>query len=200
MLFGSKESTLTDLTFERATNLAALQLFKCGQDEVDKIIKEDLPSLLPTNDLWLVKDKDEVVALFCLQRDPYCLFLSDRVKEKMKEGQKPKPIAAKQEGVEFWDKFFYESKELTLLAVKKERRNQHLGAFIIESILEMLVNSGEKKELLSVRALNIKDYSAIPFYLKCNFTPAMDQVPGQNLIMYRVIPKPENDANQIGTA
>ena len=197
MLSGSKENTLTALTFERATNLAALQLFKCGQEEVDKIIKEDLPSLMPTNDLWLVKDKEEVVALFCLQRDPYCLFLPDKVKEKMKEGQKPKPIAAKQEGEDFWDKFFYESKELTLLAVKEERRKQHIGAFIIESILEMLVDSGEKKELLSVRALNINGYSAVDFYLKCHFTPAMDQVPGQNLIMYRVIPKPDKGTSQI---
>jgi hypothetical protein len=45
MLSGSKGITLKDLAFERATNLAALQLFKCGQDEVDKIIKEDLSSL-----------------------------------------------------------------------------------------------------------------------------------------------------------
>ena len=115
MLSGSKESTLKHLTFERATNLAALQLFKCGQEEVDKIIKED-------------------------------------------------------------------------------RREQHLGAFIIESIVEMLVNSDEKKELLSVRALNIDGYSAIPFYLKCHFIPARDQVPGQNLIMYRVIPRAEGGA------
>ena len=197
MLSGSKVITLKDLSFERATNLAALQLFKCGQDEVDKIIKEDLPSLLPTNDLWLVKDGEEVVALFCLQKDPYCLFLSDDVKEKMKDGEKPKPIAARQEGEAFWDKFFYESKELTLLAVKEDRRKQHLGAFIIEIILEMLVDKGEKKELLSVRALNINGYSAVDFYLKCHFTPAMEQMPGQNLIMYRVIPKPETDSNQI---
>ena len=196
MLCGSKGITLKDLTFERATNLAALQLFKCGQDEVDKIIKEDLSSLLPTNDLWLVKDGEEVVALFCLQKDPYCLFLSDDVKEKMKDGEKPKPIAARKEGEAFWDKFFYESKELTLLAVKEDRRKQHLGAFIIESIVEMLVNSDEKKELLSVRALNIDGYSAIPFYLKCHFIPARDQVPGQNLIMYRVIPRAEGDARE----
>ena len=74
MLFGSKGITLKDLTFERATNLAALQLFKCGQDEVDKIIKEDLSSLLPTNDLWLVKDGEEVVALFCLLYIPFLVI------------------------------------------------------------------------------------------------------------------------------
>ena len=174
--------------------MAALLFFKCGQDEVDKIIQNDLPSLLPTNDLWLVKDGEEVVALFCLQRDPYCLFLSDDVKEKMKEGEKPKPYEARQEGEAFWDKFFYESKELTLLAVKDNCRKQHIGAFIIESIVEMLANSEEKKELLSVRALNIDGYSAIPFYLKCHFIPASYQVPGQNLIMYRVIPRREKDA------
>ncbi len=114
----------------------------------------------------------------------------------MKDGEKPKPIAARQEGEAFWDKFFYESKELTLLAVKEDRRKQHLGAFIIESIVEMLVNSDEKKELLSVRAMNIDGYSVIPFYLKCHFIPARDQVPGQNLIIYRVIPRAEGDARE----
>lgn len=193
MLSGSEENILRELTFERASNLTALHLFKCGQDEVDKIIKEDLPSLLATNELWFVKDGEEVVALFCLQKDPFSLFLSDEVKEKMREGEKPKPVTARKKGEAYWDKFLYESRELTLLAVKEELRGRHIGAFIIESILEMLVNTGEEKELLCVRALNIEDYSAIPFYLKCHFTPASDQVPGQNLIMYRVIPRPEED-------
>lgn len=192
---GSKQSTLKELSFERATSLAALRLFQCGQEDVDKIIKDDLPFLLATNDLWLVKDEEEVVALFCLQRDPYCLYLSDVVKERMREGMKPKPITAQNEGNAFWDRFFYESKELTLLAVKEDRRNNHIGAFVIESIIEMLIGEGEEKELLSVRALNTNKYSAIPFYLKCHFTPARDQVPGQNLIMYRVIPRREEGVN-----
>jgi len=83
-----------DLTFERATDLAALRCFKCGQEDVDHIIQEELAN------------------------DPM-----------------------------------------------------------------------EKREFLFVRALNTDMYTAVPFYKKCHFYAAVNPVPGQNLMMYRIIPK-----------
>ena len=186
----SGNDSLKDLTFERATDLAALRCFKCGQEEVDHIIQDELPFTLTTNDLYLVKDGDEVVAMFCLQKDTHCLFLSDSAKEKMQKGSKPKPASACIEGEEFWERFNYDSKELTLLAVKENRRGQHLGAFIVESVIEKLANDpDEKREFLFVRALNTDKYTAVPFYQKCHFYAAVNPVPGQNLMMYRIIPK-----------
>lgn len=38
---GNSEGSLKDLVFERATNLAALNSFKCGVDIVDAIIHTD---------------------------------------------------------------------------------------------------------------------------------------------------------------
>ena len=52
-----------DLLFERATNLAALDSFECGVPVVDEIIREALPMALSTNDLFLVRNEEEVVAL-----------------------------------------------------------------------------------------------------------------------------------------
>jgi ribosomal protein S18 acetylase RimI-like enzyme len=193
MQSGSKEGTSKELTFERATNLAALHLFICGQEVVDKIIHEELPDLLGQHDLYYVKANGEVVALFCIQKDPHNLFFSDEVKEKMKAGTKPKPKSVSGDDDEFWDKFFCESIELSLLAVKEEHRGYHIGSFIIETVLDILSHDPEKKQdFLIVRALNLDNYSAIPFYSKCDFYPATKQVPGENLMMYHIIPKSGN--------
>ena len=98
----SGNNPLKDLTIERATNLAALRCFKCGQEDVDHIIQDELPFTLTTND--------------------------------------PK----------------------------------------------------ENREFLFVRALNTDKYTAVPFYEKCHFYAAVKPVPGQNLMMYRIIPKSGN--------
>ncbi len=186
----SGNSSLKDLTFERATDLSALHSFKCGQEEVDHIIQDELPYTLTTNDLYMVKYGDEVVALFCLQKDTHCLFLSDSAKKNMHMGSKPKPDSARREGEAFWERFYYDSRELTLLAVKEGLRGQHLGSFIVESVVEKLANDpDEKHDFLIVRALNTKHYTAVPFYKKCHFYAAANEIPGQNLMMYRIIPK-----------
>ena len=66
MLFGNEAGTLKDLVFEKATDIAALSCFKCGVAIVDAIIRTELKDCLPTNDLFLVKDGEEIVALFCI--------------------------------------------------------------------------------------------------------------------------------------
>ncbi len=189
MQSGSKNQK-PKLTFERATNIGALHSFSCGQEDVDHIIREVLPDTLFDNELYLVKDGEEVVALFCLQIENHCLFLSDDTKGKMQAGTKPKPNSALVEGEKFWERFNYDSRELTLLAVKEDRRFQHIGSFIIESILERLANDpNENREFIHVRALNTEEYSAIPFYRKCGFFPAVKEEKGVNLMMYRIIPQ-----------
>lgn len=192
MQSGSKEGTLTTLTFERATNSAALCSFYCGQDVVDKIIHEKLDENLNVNDLFLVRDDKEIVALFCIGKGKYSLFLPDETKEKMKRGLKPFPEKACSEGEEYWERFNYGAVELSLLAVKKERRNRHIGSFIVEHVIDYLKSfeGPEYKgcEFLMVRAFNSESYSAIPFYLKCGFFPAKAELPGRNLDMYRILP------------
>lgn len=194
MQSGSKEGTQKTLTFERATNSAALCSFYCGQDEVDEIIHNAIDDNLYANDLYLVKEEQDIVAMFCLGKEKYCLFLPDDTKDKMKMGLKPVPKAASTDGEDYWDRFYYDAVELSLLAVKKEKRDQHIGSFIIEHVIDYIKNQRENSaykdcEFLMVRALNMSDYTAVPFYSKCGFFPAKKEVPYQNLDMYRIIPK-----------
>lgn len=192
MQSGSNDQEL-NLTFERATNTGALCSFKCGQDLVDGIIKE-LDTYLPTNDLFLVKQGDEVVALFCISKNDYCLFLSDTTKEKMQDGVKPKPDSARDCGEEYWEQMLFNAVEISLLAVRADKRGRHIGSYIIEYVLHSLAgNPVEKREFLMVKALNIEEYTAVPFYAKCGFFPAQIEALGKSLAMYRIIPKHNGD-------
>lgn len=186
MLSGSNNQDFKSLTFERATNCGALCSFTCGQDLVDGIIKE-LDTYLSTNDLFLVKEGNNVVALFCLGKYGHALFLPDKTKDKMRSGIKPKPSCLLDE-----DCSYFQSAEISLLAVREDCQGRHIGSFIIEQIMERLVNDDvAQRDFLIVRALCLTDYSAIPFYEKCGFTPAQEKQDGDNsLTMYRIIRKP----------
>ncbi len=180
---GSKSEQLTQLSFERATSIAALHSFSCGQATVDRIIQE-LEDHLPTNDLYLVKEGEDVVALFCLQKDNHALFLSDATRDKMRCGIKPMPSVPLNEYLNT-----FASKELSLLAVRKDYQRRRLGSFIIEMVMEKLVREKEENcEFLIVKALCEEDYSAVPFYEKCGFFPSQVFRKGDmSLTMYRVI-------------
>lgn len=192
MQSGSNGGTQITLTFERATNSAALCSFYCGEEAVDDIIHNELDNNLNTNDLFLVRDGEEVVAMFCIGKEKYSLFFPDETKDKMKNGFKPSPHTATSEGDDYWERFNYDAVELSLLAVKKDRRNRHIGSFIIEHVIEYLKSfEGQEYngcEFLMVRALNLKSYTAIPFYMQCGFVPAKKELPGVNLDMYRILP------------
>ena len=180
---GSKDQELKNLTFERATGIGALHSFKCGQDIVDGIIQE-LDSYLSTNDLFLVKEDGIVVALFCLEKFGHSLFLPDKTLEKMRNGIKPKPSGCFDDEINY-----YQAAEISLLAVKEDCQKRHIGSFIIEQVLDKLIQDNvAHREFLIVRALCVDNYSAVPFYLKCGFTPAQEIKEGDNsLTMYRVI-------------
>ena len=49
------------------------------------------------------------------------------------------------------------------------------------------IHSEYTGDFVIVRALNTKEYSAIPFYKKCGFTPATVEVENTNLFMYRIV-------------
>lgn len=196
VLSGSKENSVINLMFERATNTAALRYFVCGQEIVDHIIGE-LESYLLDNDLFLVRDGEEVVALYCIQKNPHNLFISEDAKEKMKTGIKPVPDGAFSRGVCFWGLNHYSAIELSLLAVKKDRRGKHIGSFIIEHVIDTLsCDCEDNREFLIVKALDVGDYTAVPFYEKCGFFPAKEKERQEmELTMYRIIPKPKTTEN-----
>ena len=191
MSSGSKENKPKELVIERATNVGALCSFRCGQDLVDGIISE-LDTHLVTNDLFLVKERDELVAIFCLGKEGHNMFLSDGAKENMQKGVKPVPQRASAKEVQAFleTSFYFDSIELSLLAVKESKRGIHIGSFIIEKIIEAIANKPDNtREFLFVKALHLQDYSAVPFYLKCGFSPAQDEKIGRSLGMFRIIPR-----------
>lgn len=188
---GSKGNKLKELIIERATNVGALCSFKCGQDLVDDIISE-LDKHLTTNDLYLVKEDKELVAIFCLGKYDHNMFLSDEAKANMQNGIKPVP--QRSSAVEMREylnsTFSFNSKELSLLAVKEGKRGRHIGSSIIETIIDVFANDPSiKSDFLFVKALHLPEYSAVPFYRKCGFCPTQDEMLGESLGMYRVIPK-----------
>ena len=88
----------------------------------------------------------------------------------------------------YWFKVVYEATEITYFAIQKDRQHEYLGSSIIDSIMQKVSqNSDFKGDYVIVRALNENNYSDIPFYKKCGFTPATKEVANQNLFMYRVV-------------
>lgn len=187
MSSGSKDHELKELTIERATDTCALHSFKCGQNLVDEVISE-LDDYLSNNNLFLVKDGEEVVALYCMRKDDHSLFLPSKTKERMINGLKPMPV-----GVIDEDQDYYRSAELSLLAVREDCQRRHIGSIIIEKVMDELVNERvPNREFLIVRALDVKDYSAIPFYRSCGFVSVRVQEKDacdNSVMMYRVIGK-----------
>lgn len=139
--------------------------------------------------LYVVKRGGVTVAMFCLENS--YLALSEQAKENMREGKKPMPEKAPEESDDYyWIKPLYQATEITYLAVADNEQHKHIGATIIESVVDKVAHSKEfQGEFVTVRALNQHDYTAIPFYEKCGFTPAVERIEGQNLFMYRLVPQ-----------
>lgn len=188
-LSGINKANSHKLIIERAHNISVLSSFYCGNTTVDTFIHNELQDYLDMGNckLFVVKDNDEVIGMFCLETSN--LTLSESAKKKMLDGKKPSPKEAPKSHDDcYWLKVVYEATEITYFAIRKDRQNEYIGSSIIESIMQKVSqNKDFKGEYVIVRALNENNYSAIPFYKICGFTPATNEVPNQNLFMYRVV-------------
>jgi len=188
MQSGNNGKNPIKLSFERATDTSALSNFTCGIDVIDDFIHSELQDYIYMGScqLYLIRDQDEVVAMYCLDR--HNLLLSDTVKEKMHEGAKPAPQNAPDADSPYWFKSFFEAVEITYLAVAKSRQHKHIGSFIIERIMaEVAKDENVKCDFVTVRALKHDNYTAVPFYRNCGFFPAEEEQNGRNLFMYRIV-------------
>ena len=188
MLSGSDAQTYRELQIERAYNADALSNFICGLPEIDEFIHHQLCDYICMGgcELYLVRDGEDIVAMFCL--DNGTLPLSNVAKEKMHSGDKPVPQHNPDPNDTYWWKSSYEAVEITYLAVASERRNQDIGSTIIEAIMNKVANSDKEIDYVIVRALQCEDgYTAVPFYEKCGFYLAEKRVSDKNLFMYRVV-------------
>lgn len=187
MQSGNK-TNLYELKFERADDVDALSNFVCGLPDIDDFIHHRLRDYVSMGgcELYVVKEQEEIIAMFCL--DNSTLPLSETAKEKMQEGTKPTPPHNPEPNDSYWWKPCYEAVEITYLAVAEARRNQHIGSFIIEAIMNKVAISDYQGDFVIVRALQCQDgYTAVPFYEKCGFFLAEKRVSDKNLFMYRVV-------------
>ena len=187
MPFGSS-ADLRNLIFEKIDNASIFSSFNCGVQEIDSFIHSGLNDYLTMGECegYCVRLNDEIVALFCLGR--HSLFLDDAVKEKMDKGVKPAPIHENDSYWEWMNNF--PSVEITYLAVDKRFQGKNIGSFIVEELVRYVTSRKDTKcDFLTVRAYNRKEYTAIPFYYHCGFTEAAVEREGENLFMYRVLPR-----------
>ena len=185
---GNKQNNPQKLKFKRTHDASVLLNFSCGIPSMDTFIHTELQDYLNMGscEMYVVYFNSIIIGMFCL--DNATISFSNNAKNKMIDGTKPKPdTAPKDEESYYWWKPFYEAKEITYLAVSIYYQHQHIGSYIIESIIDKISKDMSfNGDYIVVRALNEKKYSAIPFYKKCKFIPAMDEKETQNLFMYRL--------------
>lgn len=187
MLSGNNEEEYLDLVFERIDDASVLSNFCCGVDEMDEFIHNKLQEYLTKTgcDTYTIKQGDEIVAMLSLGDDT--LSLDDDDKDDMRSGFVPKPNIAL-ENKDFLEEKEFQAIEITYLAVKKERRGQGIGGFIISQIENKILRDSPECEFITVEAYKTNNYSAVGFYSKCDFTPAEQPLSYKDTLrMYKVL-------------
>ena len=186
MLSGNNEEYI-DLVFERIDDASVLSNFYCGIPDMDVFIHEKLQGYLNRTgcEAYVIRQKDEIVAMLSLGDDT--LNLDDDDKDDMRSGYIPKPTIALEDQSFLAEKEF-PAVEITYLAVEKGRRGQGIGEYIISQVEAKVLRDNPECEFITVEAYKTKDYSAVGFYDRCDFTPA--ELPlgyKDTLRMYKVL-------------
>ena len=187
MLSGNKEEEYINLVFERIDDASVLSNFYCGIDEMDEFIHNKLQDYLKKAgcDTYTIKQGDEIVAMLSLGEDT--LSLDDDDKDDMRSGFVPKPNIAL-DNKDFFAEKDFPAIEIAYLAVKKQKRKQGIGEYIISQVEKKAQRDNPECEFLTVEAYKTKKYSAVGFYNKCDFTPAeQPQSYKDTLRMYKVL-------------
>jgi len=186
MQSGNNEEYI-DLVFERIDDASILSNFYCGIPDMDDFIHEKLQGYLDRTgcEAYVIKQKEEIVAMLSLGKDT--LNLDDDDKDDMRSGFIPKPTVAI-EDLSFLLEKEFPAIEITYLAVEKERRGQGIGEYIISQIEAKVLRDNPECEFITVEAYKTKDYSAVGFYNRCDFTPAEQPLGYKDTLrMYKVL-------------
>ena len=161
-----------DIYCERAEDISALLNFKCGIKQMDDFIRNKHKGLqkhieLGLSHLWLVYEKEKVIAFFVLSKDALTLNSEDKHMIEMRQKTDFFPHFDEEH---FWIQEKYAAIEIDYLVVAEEKQRKGIGSFIIASIEEYARNDKLSSTLfLTVEALNSKEQNAIEFYNKCGF-------------------------------
>ena len=128
---------------------------------------------------------EKLVALLTLREDQ--LILDDDDKDDMRQGFSSKPKIALEDS-SFLEDTVFPAIEIAYLAVEKHYRNKGIGRYIIEEVVRKVKSERPDYQFITVDAYVETEYSAVGFYLKCQFEPA-EPTPGykDTLRMYRVL-------------
>ena len=117
--------------------------------------------------LWLVYEKEKVIAFFALSKDALTLNSEDKHMIEMRQKTDFFPHFDEEH---FWIQEKYAAIEIDYLVVAEEKQRKGIGSFIIASIEEYARNDKLSSTLfLTVEALNSKEQNSIEFYNKCGF-------------------------------
>ena len=117
--------------------------------------------------LWLVYEKEKVIAFFALSKD--ALVLNSEDKHMIEMSQKADFFPHFDEE-HFWIQEKYAAIEIDYLVVAEEKQGKRIGSTIIAKIEEYARNDKLSSTLfLTVEALNSKEQNSIEFYNKCGF-------------------------------
>ena len=161
-----------DIYCERAEDISALLNFKCGIKQMDDFIRNKHKGLqkhieLGLSHLWLVYEKEKVIAFFALSKDALTLNSEDKHMIEMRQKTDFFPHFDEEH---FWIQEKYAAIEIDYLVVAEEKQRKGIGSFIIASIEEYARNDKLSSTLfLTVEALNSKEQNSIEFYNKCGF-------------------------------
>ena len=186
MQSGSNEEYI-DLVFERIDDASVLSNFYCGITDMDDFIHEKLQGYLNRTgcEAYVIKQKNEIVAMLSLGKD--MLNLDDDDKDDMRSGYIPKPTIASEDQSFLAEKEF-PAVEITYLAVEKGRRGQGIGEYIISQVEAKVLRDNPECEFITVEAYKTKNYSAVGFYDRCDFTPAEPPLGYKDTLrMYKVL-------------
>lgn len=156
-----------EFLLDRHSSADALKSFECGIKEMDHFIHHRLAEFLVDhkNQLFVVRDiQNDIVAMFVLSEGYF--FDDSETFEDMPAYGKPFAILDKVSGTTKFTKR-YATVEIEYLAVSKELQGTHIGTSIIQAIANLA--KSQNTQFVTVDAYCTMDYSAVPFYQKCNF-------------------------------
>ena len=153
------------IRFERAEDISALLNFKCGIKQMDDFIRNKHKGLqkhieLGLSHLWLVYEKEKVIAFFALSKD--ALVLNSEDKHMIEMSQKADFFPHFDEE-HFWIQEKYAAIEIDYLVVAEEKQGKRIGNTIIAKIEEYARNDKLSSTLF------LTEQNSIEFYNKCGF-------------------------------
>jgi GNAT superfamily N-acetyltransferase len=174
------------LTINRMESMEELKNFFCNIPQMDKFIHDGgLEASIKNNycKAYTVRNETkELVAFFALSFDSLRLDTDDieDLQNGWSDTSTPQPSPDYFET--FWSKTHYPAIEISYLAVDKKYQRLHIGEHIIAKIEEKARSQNLAGcQFLTVGALVLPNYSAVPFYTACNFAK-LDPTPTNEVL------------------